>query len=390
MQSAMSLNHFLIQRLSIVLFAWLLVCFVALGVLGKQAVNSEYANAQILVGKLQQELIARQPLNEVDLAQIQATLAQNKAELERDEILIEIVVVAMILAAMGLSGGLVVWFGLKRQLITPLSHLVGWLNAYEEDVRKGEQSHPNMPHSHVSELQAMQNGINDLILALEAEQKRRKELVAEVLRVQEVERQTIAQDLHDHLGQMLTSISVNSATLTKRTSGALQEVAVAIQASTQDVMAWLRGSLKELKPHVLLEVSLKEAALDLTENWAKRRGWFVDFAWNDDAAKLPDELAIQVFRILQEALTNAARHSSEKRVKVVAGLVPTTNEFLLVIENNCKTAEGPISPSLGLTGITERADAVGGKLRWEQVEDVFRLSLTVPTSDQETPREHSQ
>lgn len=378
MQGAVSLNHFLIRRLSWVLMAWLLVCLLVLGLLGQQAVQSEYQNAQELVGFLHQELLSRQPLGEAGLAQIQAGLAQSKAKLEQQEILIEIVVVALILAAMGLSAGLVLWFGLKRQLMRPLSHLVNWLEGYEEDVRKGKSLHDNMPNSNVAELKAMHYGIEKLIQTLELEQTRRKELISQMIQVQETERQTIAQDLHDHLGQMLTSISVNSAALCKRTTGAMNETAQAIQASTQDMMTWLRGSLKELKPHVLLEVSLKEAALDLTENWAKRRGWFVDFAWADEASQLPENQGIQVFRILQEALTNAAKHSTEKRVKVLAGLTPETHDFVMVVENECGEASDTPAISLGLAGARDRAEAIGGELSWNIQAGKFVLLLNLP------------
>lgn len=357
---------------------WLSICLSVLVVMGNNAVQTEYENAQTLVGQLQKALVKNQPLTELDLMSIQASLAQSKADLEKRETQTELLVVAAMLIAMASAGGLVVWYGLGRQLESPLKSLIDWLHDYDQDAKQGKRLKANLPKLHLKELATLQQGIGNLIDTLEKEQDRSKELIAQVLKVQETERQTIAQDLHDHLGQILTSISVNSATLGKRTTGALQETALAIQESAQETMVWLRGSLKELKPHVLLEVSLKEAALDLTENWAKRRAWFVDFAWADDAAHLNENLGIHAFRVLQEALTNAARYSTNKQVSVAAGLDPETEEFLMIVQNDCAHGDDRVHPSLGLLGATERAQSAGGSLTWQRQEGRFTLMLRLP------------
>lgn len=374
----MSLSHFLLRRLIWVLGLWLSICLVVLVIMGNQAVQKEYENAQDLVGQIQKALVTRQPVTELDLMSIQASLAQGKANLEKKETQTELLIMAIMLIAMASAGGLVVWFGLGRQLEQPLQVLNGWLLDYEHDAKQGKRLKADLPNLHLKELAALQHGIGNLIATLEKEQDRGKELITQVLKVQETERQTIAQDLHDHLGQILTSVSVNSATLSKRTSGALQETAQAIQDSAQEMMVWIRGSLKELKPHLLLEVSLKEAALDLTENWAKRRAWFVDFAWDDEAASLDEELGIHAFRILQEGLTNAARYSTNKQVSVAAGKDPETKEFVMIIRNDSAPGHEAIQPSLGLLGARERAQSVGGSLSWKKKGDQFTLVLRMP------------
>ncbi len=97
------------------------------------------------------------------------------------------------------------------------------------------------------------------------------------------------------------------------------------------MMGWLRGSLSELKPHLLLEVSLRDAALDLLDNWAKRQGWYVDFAWAPNTPPLQKEAPIAIYRTLQEALTNAARHAITKKLKVLAGFDEKMQEFILIV-----------------------------------------------------------
>lgn len=196
--------------------------------------------------------------------------------------------------------------------------------------------------------------------------------------MQERERQNIAQDLHDYFGQSLTSISVNSAFLVKNTNAQAQEAAKAVHDQAQEMMGWLRSSLRELKPHLLLEVSLRDAALDLLDNWAKRHGWYVDFAWAPNTPALPKDAPIALYRTLQEALTNAARHANTKKVKVLAGFDQGVQEFILIIENDGIEQEGPINPSLGLTGIRERMASLQGRVQWRVEASNFVLRCHVP------------
>jgi len=108
---------------------------------------------------------------------------------------------------------------------------------------------------------------------------------------------------------------VNSAFLVKSTDSHTREAAQAVHDQAQEMMGWLRSSLRELKPHLLLEVSLRDAALDLLDNWARRHGWYVDFAWDPKAPNLPKEAPIALYRTLQESLNNAARHAHAKMSK---------------------------------------------------------------------------
>lgn len=374
----MPLRQLLIKRLLTWLGLWLVMSLAVVFLMGQRDVRREYESAQNTVGELHRTLMQLEPIGQSDLAAIQASLAQGKANLELRETQRELMVVGLMLLLMAVGSGAVVWYSLRPVLNQPLSKLVKWLKDYETGTREPDGLQNAMPKLQVLELAEITDSVKQLIATLEAEQMRSRELLRHVLHVQEQERQLIAQDLHDHFGQLLTSISVNSAFLMKRTEGAVKECAVAVNEQSQQMMHWLRGSLRELKPHLLLEVSLRDAALDLMENWARRSGWFVDFAWSDSVQQLPEKYSIGVFRIVQEALTNAARHSQAKRVEVLAGLDTTKNEFVLLVINDGVPAGASINPSLGLTGLGERARSLGGECHWQIRENRFELSCKIP------------
>lgn len=384
----MPLRQLLIRRLISWLGLWLILSMIALFLMGQRDVRREYESAQTMVGELHRSLIRVEPLSQSDLAAIQASLAQGKANLERIETRRELMVVGLMLLLMAAGSGAVVWYSLRPVLNLPLAQLVAWLKNYESGIREPDGLQKALPALQVKELAEITDSVNQLITTLESEQKRSSELLRHVLHVQEQERQLIAQDLHDHFGQLLTSIAVNSAFLMKRTEGPALECAAAVNEQSQQMMHWLRGSLRELKPHLLLEVSLRDAALDLMENWARRSGWFVDFAWSDSVQHLPQAHSIGIFRILQEALTNAARHSQAKRVEVLAGLDTQGKQFVMLVNNDgvhpAKPAEG-INPSLGLTGLRERAQNLGGRTDWQIRGERFELTCHIPLPDDWAP-----
>ncbi len=360
---------------------WLILSLTLVFYMGQRDVRREYESALGMVGDLHQSLMRVEPLKQRDLAAIQARLAQGKANLEKIETRRELMVVGLMLLLMAAGSGAVVWYSLRPVLDQPLSDLVAWLKAYETGIRNSNGLKKTLPHIQIKELADITDSVNQLIGTLEAEQRRSSELLRHVLNVQEKERQVIAQDLHDHFGQLLTSISVNSAFLMKRTEGPTQECAAAVNEQSQQMMHWLRGSLRELKPHLLLEVSLRDAALDLMENWARRSGWFVDFAWAESVQHLPEAHSVCIFRILQEALTNAARHSQAKRVEVLAGLDAHNGEFVMLVNNDGLQASNlhePITPSLGLTGLRERAQSLGGQTDWRIQAERFELTCRIP------------
>lgn len=383
----MRLQQLLVRRLLSWLGLWALCCVLVVFAMGRLDVKTEYTTASTLVDDLHHALSKAAPLDNLELQRLRQQLAERKAEQERQETRRELLLIGAMLLLMAAGSGVVVWYSLKPALNKPLQELVQWLRNHEEAGRNPLAIAPPVLHGQgefkIEELKNIHDSVSQLIQTLNAEQQRSRDLLNRVVDLQERERQTIAQDLHDYFGQSLTSISVNSAFLVKSTDSHTQEAAQAVHDQAQEMMGWLRSSLRELKPHLLLEVSLRDAALDLLDNWAKRHGWYVDFAWAPNTPALPKDAPIAVYRTLQEALTNAARHANTKKVKVLAGFDANATEFVLIIENDGIEKEKIITPSLGLTGIRERMSNLHGRVCWKMQGEQFVLSCHLPIAGAE-------
>lgn len=379
----MRLSELLVRRLLTWLGLWAACCVLVVFTMGRLDVETEYSTASELVDDLHRGLSNAEPLSNIELQRLRQQLAERKAEQERRETRRELYLISAMLLLMAAGSGVVVWYSLKPALNKPLQELVQWLRDYEKSERDPARPAPTLEGREqfkIEEFKRIHDSVSELIKTLHTEQKKSRELLNRVVDLQERERQAIAQDLHDYFGQSLTSISVNSAFLVKNTQANTQEAAKAVHDQAQEMMGWLRSSLRELKPHLLLEVSLRDAALDLLDNWAKRHGWYVDFAWAPNTPTLTKEAPIALYRTLQEALTNAARHANTKKLKVLAGFDERAREFILIVENDGVAPTGPVEPSLGLTGIRERMASLQGRVIWNTDEDRFVLRCHVPVA----------
>lgn len=379
----MRLSELLVKRLLTWLGLWAACCVLVVFTMGRLDVETEYSTASELVDDLHRGLSNTEPLSNIELQRLRQQLAERKAEQERRETRRELYLISAMLLLMAAGSGVVVWYSLKPALNKPLQELVQWLRDYEKSERDPARPAPTLEGREqfkIEEFKRIHDSVSELIKTLHTEQKKSRELLNRVVDLQERERQAIAQDLHDYFGQSLTSISVNSAFLVKNTQANTQEAAKAVHDQAQEMMGWLRSSLRELKPHLLLEVSLRDAALDLLDNWAKRHGWYVDFAWAPNTPTLTKEAPIALYRTLQEALTNAARHANTKKLKVLAGFDERAREFILIVENDGVAPTGPVEPSLGLTGIRERMASLQGRVNWNTDEDRFVLRCHVPVA----------
>lgn len=379
----MRLSELLVRRLLTWLGLWAACCVLVVFTMGRLDVETEYSTASELVDDLHRGLSNAEPLSNIELQRLRQQLAERKAEQERRETRRELYLISAMLLLMAAGSGVVVWYSLKPALNKPLQELVQWLRDYEKSERDPARPAPTLEGREqfkIEEFKRIHDSVSELIKTLHTEQKKSRELLNRVVDLQERERQAIAQDLHDYFGQSLTSISVNSAFLVKNTQANTQEAAKAVHDQAQEMMGWLRSSLRELKPHLLLEVSLRDAALDLLDNWAKRHGWYVDFAWAPNTPTLTKEAPIALYRTLQEALTNAARHANTKKLKVLAGFDERAGEFILIVENDGVSPTGPVEPSLGLTGIRERMASLQGRVIWNTDEDRFVLRCHLPVA----------
>lgn len=212
--------------------------------------------------------------------------------------------------------------------------------------------------------------------ALGKSEKRAQELLAEnraltqrTFKLLERERRHLARELHDELGQWLTAIQAEAESL--RTGSARDaktlDSAQAIGESAAEVSAVIRRMVGELRPALLDSLGLPDSLRELLFQWRKHHAGvaceLILEGRADDLETLGETLNITVYRILQECLTNVAKHAQASRVKVALRRAGTGegSALRLSLENDGKgLSPGASNRGMGLLGMRERVASLGG------------------------------
>jgi signal transduction histidine kinase len=204
----------------------------------------------------------------------------------------------------------------------------------------------------------------------------REVLRRKLLHAQEEERRRIARELHDQMGQNLTALNVGLKSLLddQSRSGLGNRVQHLQELATQTARDLHRVAV-ELRPAALDDLGLVKAIRALIETWSTRYRIDVDFeAGQYKAAGISSEIETTLYRIIQEALNNVAKHSGATRVALV--LRRTEEQVQAIIEDDGRgfdargtSQSGNGSGRLGLLGIQERLGIVGGDFKVESTPD---------------------
>ena len=275
------------------------------------------------------------------------------------------------------------WVSVRRAL-GPLSGILSGISRIEA----GDYASP-IPACHTRELDQIAQALNHLAEALTVEHAKQRELLHRLQDVQEDERRRLAHELHDEFGQLLTALQVDASYLLKQTSEqpALQDCAKAMYENSGAILSQLRGLLAQLRPYGLQggeerQIALEQALRDLVRQ-RQQRGDELDcrltVALGDTL--VPQRLAVAIYRIVQEALTNVMRHAQASRVDITLAPDSAAGTLVVGVVDNGRgfdTHDGHLK-GLGLTGIRERVLANQGSLNLERVSPQgFALRATFP------------
>jgi signal transduction histidine kinase len=207
-------------------------------------------------------------------------------------------------------------------------------------------------------------------------------LVQQQEQVRETERNRIARDIHDDLGQHMLALKIELSLLQVSTSGAhplVHQKVGALLGSLDQAIASLRVVIKDLRP-VALEHGLQSAMQAHLSEFTRLNGIRHELEAAPDAFQpRPDKgVDAMLFRILQESLANVARHAQATEVKIAlvrSGDLLTMN----VRDNGIGMAGQPGTSGCGLVGIADRVTAAGGKFLIDSTPGAGTLlSLSIP------------
>lgn len=201
-----------------------------------------------------------------------------------------------------------------------------------------------------------------------------------VLATQLQERRRIAEELHDSTGQHLTALGLALATIAASESGAESNVRSALEdarASLAEANREIRTLSYLLHPPVMESHGLEKALHLFATGFAKRAGLEMKVEIEPGAGRLPDEIALTLFRICQEALTNAHRHANAQRMLVA--LFADAGKVSLRIEDDGIGLHDVHQPlGVGLSSMRERVTRLGGSIELVQRDKGTCLIAVVP------------
>ncbi|MFA5984378.1 MAG: histidine kinase [Methylococcaceae bacterium] len=214
--------------------------------------------------------------------------------------------------------------------------------------------------------QQIGQAINQLAASQQQLLAERQKLLLKLLNIQDEERRYLARELHDELGQCLAGINAVAASISyvaTQQCPSLVDEAGHISRISEHMMATVRGLLSQLRPAEFDELGLAASLNSLVNGWNSSSAGMVRFKLNliGNCDVLPEALALTLFRVAQESLTNIAKHSTADRASVT--LVVHQDSVDLAVKDNGKITTLPSNQGLGigLLGIQERVSALDGR-----------------------------
>ncbi len=246
-----------------------------------------------------------------------------------------------------------------------------------------------LPSFDLAELSAISDVFNTLAQKLEAALAERNALTRKLIAVQDEERRHLARELHDEFGQSLTAIAAQAAAAAhtaEHECPPLFEECRGISRTTAGMMETLRGALVRLRPPDIEELGLTLSLESLVASWngvEKGRTRF-EIAITGKVDDLPPSVCASLYRIAQEAITNAAKHAQARRVQLCLEAGPA--DIVLSVEDDGEATGLSLPPKagMGLLGMQERVVSLGGTLRFERcAAGGARLVATIPNMGSE-------
>jgi two-component system sensor histidine kinase UhpB len=254
---------------------------------------------------------------------------------------------------------MVIWA--VSQALKPTTKILDALNELENGNLAAR-----LPAFKLPELSRIGEKFNHMVETLQQSILQNHKLTQQLITLQEEERKNLARELHDEFGQCLTAINTDASVISKvadKKYPEIKESALAISQLSKHLIDMVSGLLQQLRPGILDELGLSPALLDLVDTWKSRHK---DIACGIKVTGIHDDISeansVAIYRLVQESLTNVARHSEATKVEIeVYSLTQMGKEGLeVIVKDNGKGFIAKHTSGFGLPGMRERVEGLGG------------------------------
>tara|TARA_B100000768_G_scaffold166164_1_gene169292 strand:- start:2550 stop:3866 length:1317 start_codon:yes stop_codon:yes gene_type:complete len=247
------------------------------------------------------------------------------------------------------------------------SHMIKPINKIIEGFERLELGNykSKIKKTNILELDIIGKKFNSMIDNLRLSNNKIHKLSQNLINVQEQEKSELARDLHDELGQSLTALQAEAASISKSSKKKSRDEAISnVIKLSKNMMLSTREIIKKLNLGLIDDLGFESALIELFENW-KRRFTGVEFEYEFDEKaikKITKKKTAHLYRIFQEALTNIAKHSEPKNIQINVKYLEVNGKTRILISNDGIKNEISNLEGLGLIGIAERVDQINGTL----------------------------
>ncbi len=248
-----------------------------------------------------------------------------------------------------------------------------------------------LPEFKLPELSRISSKFNLMAEVLQKSQEENLYLTQRSLAIQEDERRKLAYELHDELGQSITAIKAVATSIEQQSSRGDEltregaETIINLSSRMYDVA---KNMMQQLRPPALDELGLRTALQDMIDDWnARHQDIFCYFSFSGDVDGLGEQVDINIYRIVQESLTNIIKHAGATTVKINlqeitdGGQINNDRKVVeLDIEDNGMGFQATdVQKGLGLMGMRERLQALNGSFNIEtEPGKGTRIRVTIP------------
>jgi two-component system sensor histidine kinase UhpB len=285
-----------------------------------------------------------------------------------------------------------VWWAAAHSL-QPIEYILAAL----AEVQRGHLQ-TRLPRFGLPEMARISLGFNHMAATLERSVAENQRLTRRLLQMQEDERRSLARELHDEIGQCLSAIHADAAAIRNRGGAPVRESAEAIVTVTAQIKDMVRGMLQRLRPAALEGLGLEAALRELVAAFQQRNPQMsCTLRMQEGLGTLQPEASTAAYRVIQECLTNVARHAQARRVEIDVGLsaagsaVPTAAHGATTSGALLRLAVGDDGKGFdicapqrgfGLMGMRERVKVLDGVCRIDSAPDQgTRISVRIPVPE---------
>ncbi len=226
-----------------------------------------------------------------------------------------------------------------------------------------------LPDFNTKEYNSIAKAINHMLDVLDTTQQQNTALTEHSLQIQEDERQRLSQELHDEFGQSLTAIKVMAVTAGHEKSDTAK-ITESISDICDHLMTVVRTMMQQLHPLILTELGLKATLEDLVNLWKERHPeLLLTLNCDENIDTLDKKITIQVYRVIQECLTNIIRHASAQHVSIELDLeTHQVNKLFFQVKDDGQGCDiDSVASGFGLLGMRERVRSLDGRFEMASV-----------------------